>query len=286
MKLEQPIAFVFSGGSSLGALHVGMLKAVQEYGIQPDLLIGSSAGALNAAWIGIDYSANQIKVLEDFWKSLHTADIFQDISLRSFLTFMRGSHSSVSSLKGIKKIIDENYPPSFASLKIPTHIIVSDLAAGTPIVLKDGDLRTSLLASTAIPGIFPSVSLANRELVDGSLTAHLPLQIALNLGAKTIVIFDSSFPCKLKQAPSHYIPKLLYMMTIMIQQQARCSVNLCKEMGASMIYPPVPCPISVMPHDFSQAELLIEKTYHLTKVFLEQNHDFHGGYIGGPHTHH
>lgn len=286
MKLEHPIAFVFSGGSSLGALHVGMLKATQEYGIQPDFLVGASAGALNAAWIGVDYSAKQIKVLEDFWESLHTRDIFQDISLRSFLTFMRGSRESVSSLRGIEKIISQNYPPSFTDLKIPTHVIVSDLGSGSPLDLNEGDLRTSLLASTAIPGIFPAVQVADKELADGSLTAHLPLQVALDLGAKTIVIFDSSYPCKLTKIPSHYIPKLLYMLTIMIQQQSRCTLSLCKEKGASLIYLPVPCPITVMPHDFSQSKSLIERTYSLTKDFLKKHDDFQGGSIGGPHIHH
>lgn len=286
MKLEHPIAFVFSGGSSLGALHVGMLKATQEFGIQPDFLVGSSVGALNAAWMGADYSAAQIKILEDFWESLHTRDIFQDISLRSFLTFMRGSSGSVSSLKGLEKIIFQRFPPSFSNLRIPTHVMVSDLTSGSPVDFEEGDLRLSLLASTAIPGIFPSVKMGERELADGSLTAHLPLQRALALGAKTILIFDSSYPCKLQKIPSHYIPKLLYMLTIMIQQQARCTVSLSKEKGASLIYLPVPCPISVMPHDFSQSKFLIEKTYGLTKEFLKKHENFAGGYIGGPHIHH
>ena len=66
MKLERPIAFVFSGGASLGALQVGMLKAVEESGITPDILVGCSAGALNAAWMGVDYSSTQIQILENY----------------------------------------------------------------------------------------------------------------------------------------------------------------------------------------------------------------------------
>jgi NTE family protein len=114
------------------------------------------------------------------------------------------------------------------------------------------------VASTAIPGIFPPVLVEGQLLVDGALVDRVPISTALKLGAKTIVIFDSSFPCEVTKVPAGYLPRLIHMLTILMQQQPLKTLSDCSEKDVAILYLPSPCPQVVLPHDFSQAAKLID----------------------------
>ncbi len=282
--LKHPIAFVFSGGASLGALQVGMIKAVFEEGLRPDFMVGTSAGAINAAWLAEDFSNERISELENIWKMLRTHDVFPGVLWHSLTGVFTDLNFLASSSK-ILNLIEKNLQKDYRRLKIPAHFIATDLLTGAPVTLSMGDLHQNVLASAAIPGIFPSVTIDGRVLVDGALSSHIPIQAALELGAKTIVIFDSSYPCQIKQVPTKYLPRLMYTLTILLQHQARSAITTCRESRVSVIYLPSPCPISVLPHDFSQAAKLIDDAYSAVKPFLKDNAKFKSGVIGQPHRH-
>lgn len=189
----RPIAFVFSGGSSLGALQAGMLRAVKESGIEPDFLVGTSAGALNAAFVAKGFTAGRVEELGGIWAAMRTRDVFPGIGVWSSLRCLAGS-GTLASPSGLKKIIDQHVPATHAELQIPTAVIASDLATGSAVAFREGDLRQQILASAAIPGVFPPVTLQGRTFIDGGVSAHVPLLPARDLGAKTMVVFDTGFP--------------------------------------------------------------------------------------------
>jgi len=192
-RYPRPIAFVFSGGCSLGALQVGMLRAVHEAGIQPDLLVGTSAGALNAAFIGNGFTAARVAELADVWGALRTIDVFPGFGLWSSVRALVGS-GTLASPSGLERIINRHAAATHAELRIPTAVIASDLATGSAVAFKDGDLRRHVLASVAIPGVFPPVTVDGRTFIDGGVSSHVPLLPARHLGAKTMVVFDTGFP--------------------------------------------------------------------------------------------
>jgi len=193
LVLPGPVALVLSGGSSLGALHVGMLRAVLEAGIQPDLLVGTSVGAINAAFIGRGFTAQRVSELAELWRSMKTRDVFPGLGAWSTLRALLGS-GTLASPSGVKRIIERYIAPSHADLSIPTAVVASDLASGEAVALKEGDLRRNLLASTAIPGVFPPVTIDGKTLVDGGVAAHAPLMPAKELGAASMVVLDTGYP--------------------------------------------------------------------------------------------
>ncbi len=188
-----PIAFVFSGGSSLGALQAGMLRAVHESGLQPDFLVGTSAGALNAAFVGTGFTAARVEELAAVWRSIKTRDVFPGLGLWSSARAILGS-GTLASPAGLKRIVDRHVPATHAELAIPTVVIASDLATGSALAFREGDLRQHVMASAAIPAVFPPVTVEGRTFIDGGVSSHVPLLPARDLGAKTMVVFDTGFP--------------------------------------------------------------------------------------------
>ena len=188
-----PVAFVFSGGSSLGALHAGMLRAVLDEGLEPDFLVGTSAGALNAAFLAKSFTSGRVAELASIWSDLSTRDVFSGLGIWSSLRAAAGS-GTLASPAGLKRIIDRHLPETHAELAMPTAVIASDLATGSAVAFRDGDLRGHVLASAAIPGVFPPVTVEGRTFIDGGVSAHVPLLPARDLGARTMVVFDTGFP--------------------------------------------------------------------------------------------
>jgi len=191
--LPRPIAFVLSGGSSLGALQVGMLQAVQEAGVEPDLLVGTSVGALNAAFVGGGFTRTRLARLAEVWRSVKTGDVFAGLGWWSVARALLGS-GTLASPTGLRSILDRSLPASYAEIRVRTAVVATDLCSGRGVVLEDGDLLRNVLASAAIPGVFPPVTRGEQTLVDGGVVAHVPLLAAKELGARTMVVFDAGFP--------------------------------------------------------------------------------------------
>jgi NTE family protein len=171
-----------------------MLRAVQEAGIEPDFLVGTSAGALNAAFLGgRGFSAESVRDLAGIWAGLRTNDVFPGLGWWSSLRALAGS-GVLASPSGLEGIIARHVPATHAELAIPTAVIASDLATGSAVAFRQGDLRRHVLASSAIPGVFPPVSVDGRTFIDGGVSSHVPLLPARDLGAQTMVVLDTGFP--------------------------------------------------------------------------------------------
>ncbi|MCU1656730.1 MAG: Patatin [Pseudonocardiales bacterium] len=184
-------AFVLSGGAAHAAVQVGMLQALTDAGIEPDLLVGASAGALNAVAFAADPTQHGVDRLATAWRDVRRRDIFP-LGLSGLLLGAVGRRDHLVSNRGLRKLIYR-----FAGIgrledaQLPVHVLATDLRTGEPVVLSRGDVAPALLASTAIPGLFPPIESSGRTLIDGGVAADTPVAQAEALGATTIYVLPS-----------------------------------------------------------------------------------------------
>jgi NTE family protein len=183
--------FVLSGGANRGVLQVGMLRAVLERGIVPDVVIGCSAGAMNGAWVCAHPHAGAIDELAAIWASLRSDVIFPGGTLaRTWNVIRRGNHLVPNT--GMASLVARTAAPTFADLTVPLRVVATDFGTGEEVVFASGPLPPALLASASLPGLFPPVEHAGRVLVDGAVVDTVPLSHALAGPPATIWIFDVS----------------------------------------------------------------------------------------------
>ncbi|HEY1116989.1 MAG TPA: patatin-like phospholipase family protein, partial [Acidimicrobiales bacterium] len=213
-------AFVLSGGGSLGAVQVGMLQALAAGGIEPDLLVGASAGALNAAFIGgHGFDGASVDQLAAVWASLRRQDVFPFSPPRQLLA-LAGARPSLCSPAGLGRLVDEHLGyDRLEDARVPVHIVTTDVLSGTEVVLSRGDPRQAVLASAAIPGVFPTVAVDGRALFDGGVANNTPISRAVELGADRVVVLPAGVACALAAPPRGAISTAVHALTLLIQQR-------------------------------------------------------------------
>ena len=187
-------AFVLSGGGNQGVAQVGMLRALLERGIQPDVIIGTSAGALNGATIATSPTLEKVDKLEEVWISLDGETVFPAGPFRRAWNILRRDDHLIPNY-GLRDVIERAEPAAtFAALQVPLRVVTTDLITGDEIVIVSGALPPALLASSALPGIFPPVSLNGHTLVDGAVVNLVPISHALAGPIDRIFVLDVSDP--------------------------------------------------------------------------------------------
>jgi NTE family protein len=185
-------AVVFSGGGSLGAAQVGALQALVEAGVTPDVVIGCSVGALNAAYVAVDPSPQRVADLADLWRRITRSRIFPDGRFR-VARRLAARQNHLFTRHGLRSVIAEGIPlDDLSEAAIPCHVVTTDLLAGEPVWWTHGRPEEVLLASACLPGLFAPVPLAGSLHVDGGVTCPVPAQHALDLGATRVWVLDVS----------------------------------------------------------------------------------------------
>jgi NTE family protein len=259
-------AFVFTGGGSLGAIQVGMLRVLLAAGLRPDFVVGASVGALNASYFAGAPDLDCVTRLEAIWRGLKRADIFP-FSLASAIGLIRHPDYLVDP-GGLRRVIEANLP--FARLedaKIPLSIMATNLQ-GQVVRLASGPALEAILASTAIPAIFPSVQIDGEPLMDGSFAANTPMRLAAELGAERIIVLPTGYACALKEPPRRAVAKALHAITLMIAWQLRHELeNVPADIDVHLV--PTLCPLAVSPFDFSASRSLIERAVQSTTAWID-----------------
>jgi NTE family protein len=185
-------AFVLSGGGNQGVSQVGMLRALLERGIVPDVVIGTSAGALNGAAVAYAPNLTGVAQLAAVWEQLRAEHVFPGGRIhRAWNIMRRGTH--LFGNEGLAALIHHSTPArSFSDLEIPLRVIATDLDTGEEVVLARGPLKPALLASSALPGVFPIVMHAGRRLVDGGVVNNVPLWHALSGPVDRVFVLNVS----------------------------------------------------------------------------------------------
>lgn len=259
-------AFVLSGGGSLGALQVGMFQALAENNIRPELLVGTSVGAVNAAWIAGRADHEGAKQLGDIWLGLRRGDVFPLsawVSARGLL----GRSNHVISSANLRSLLEKHIPfERLEDAPVPLHILTTELKTGRAVVLSSGAVLPALLASTAIPGVFPPVTIGRRTLVDGGIASHSPVATAIGLGATRIYVLPVGYPW-LHQEPSNALGMALHALARIIQQKLDAEMEANQGLAEIHVLP-VLDPPSVSPADFSRTKELIEQGYTSAMLYL------------------
>ena len=264
---EGRTAFVFAGGGSLGAIQVGMLRTLLSSGVRPDFVVGASVGALNASYFAGAPNAQGVATLERIWSGLRRSDIFP-LTLASVFGLLRHPGNVVDPA-GLRRVVEMNLP--YARLEdalIPLNIMATN-QQGLSVRLSSGPAIEAILASTAIPGVFPPVHIDGEALMDGAIAANTPVRLAAELGASRIIILPTGYACALKEPPRTVIGKALHAITLMIAWQLMYELERLPE-DIEVHLMPTLCPLAVSPFDFSASRELIERAAQSSKRWIEE----------------
>lgn len=260
-----PTAFVFAGGGSLGAVQVGMLRALVEAGVRPDFVVGSSAGAINAAYFAGAPDLDGVERLAQVWAGLKRADVFP-LSLMHALRLLRRPDYIVEP-DGLRRLIETHLQfENFEDARLPLHIMATD-QQGMSVRLSSGSVMDAILASAAIPGVFPTVPIGGRHLMDGAIAANTPLRLAVELGATRIVVLPTGYSCALEGPPRGVIGRTLHAITLLIAWQLMQELEALPD-AIQVHMAPALCPLDVSPYDFSVAPQLIERATQTTRHWI------------------
>jgi NTE family protein len=181
-------AFVLGGGGTRGAVQVGMLAELVDRGIQADRVYGASVGAVNAGAYAGDPTTDGMKKLEDVWANLRPDDVFPKARVHGPWMFFQ-QRQSVYANSGLRKVLESGLSiERIEDAVIPLEVVTTSLADGSERWLSSGPIVEAALASAAIPGIFPPVSIGGEVFIDGGVVNNVPISRALAAGATKIYV--------------------------------------------------------------------------------------------------
>ena len=271
-QLPKPVAFVLAGGASYGAVQVGQIRALAKTDIVPDLVVGTSVGALNGVVLAErpDAPADRLAAL---WSTVSRGDIFGK-NLPIALRVVSRQAAAVDNHDLSEFVSSAIAARDFSDLAIPFTAVTTDFDLGQMVPLTSGELVPAVLASAAIPGVFPVIERDGRRLVDGGVVANVPISVAAAQGAKSIVVLDCGFTVLAKRrsddAPASLMSNLFRMLAIMAAQQVRRDLDAVRD--RTVLYLPGPWPIRTRPDDFRRSAQLAQESYQLSLDWLSQLH--------------
>lgn len=262
-------AFIFAGGGSYGAAQVGMLRTLCAHGIRPDLVTGSSVGAINGVFFAGMPDAEGIERLESLWRGLKRQDVFP-IALASLFGALRNSDHLFEPGR-LRRLLTAHLPQSrLEETVIPAHVMATDLLTGSPVRLSAGSAVAAVLASCAIPAIYPAVHIDGRMLIDGGVACSTPIDAAIELGATRLVVLPTSFACPHDTPPTGVLAMAFHAMGLSVMRQLDRDIRLHASQAAIAVVPPI-CPIEARPYDFSSVARMIDLAAQSTERWLESD---------------
>jgi NTE family protein len=256
-----------------------MLQVLVEHGFSADFVVGSSVGAINAAYFAADPTIEGVTRLVRLWCQLRRADIFPVGVLKSVVRLLSG-HGHIVDSSALEQLLMRHLPiRNLEDSKLPCHIIATDLMEGIELRLNRGPAVPALLASAAIPGVFPPVPLGDRFGVDGGVANHTPISAAIDLGAQRLIVLPTGYSCALRAPPRRALAAALHGLNMLIACQTVNAVRRYRDVVEIQVVPPL-CPLNVSPYDFRAASELIARAQEATREWLK-----HGAHLvdGVPH---
>ncbi len=184
------VAFVLGGGGLLGAHEVGMLQALADRGVRPDVIVGTSIGAVNGAFYAADPSPAGVERLRDLWTELAPAELSALTALRGLTTLAR-SRTHLQSYTAMRDRLAEILPVErVEELSIPFQCVAACIERAAEHWFSSGSLPDVLLASCSVPGILPPVRIGEEHFIDGGIVNSIPVSRAVSLGARRIYVLQ------------------------------------------------------------------------------------------------
>ncbi|HZT67911.1 MAG TPA: patatin-like phospholipase family protein [Acidimicrobiales bacterium] len=262
-------AFVLGGGGNLGAVQVGMLRAVIDRGYVPDVVVGCSVGALNSAIVAADPSPAGIRQLADIWLSIRNEDLLPTGRLSAVRLLTRRSMSMVPN-DGLRQLIAGSLPfPRFEDWPIRLEVVATSLTSGGEKWFGRGPVEPAVLASSALPGVLPPVEIDGEMFIDGGVVNNVPISRALELGAERVVVFHVGNFQRPRPAPRRPLDVLLQSFSI--ARNHRFGADLARvPPDVEMIVLPGIDPSPLRYNDFGRSSQLIERGHAATAAYLDR----------------
>lgn len=279
-------ALVLAGGGSLGAVQVGMLRALVEAGVAFDLVIGASVGAINGAYFAAKPNARGVAELADFWRGLRKADVFPFSLIDTVAAILRRRGFLLQS-SALEHLVRRALPVTLIEdTELPLYIVTTNLLTGAEELLSSGSAEQALLASAAIPLVFPCVQIGDKWLVDGGVASNTPIASAVVLGATRVVVVPTGFGCACPCPPTGLVALALHTLNLMSMGQLVRDIELYSPRADIHVVAPL-CPLGISVFDFSQTDQLMQRAYQWTQSWIEKGGLTRTGVPGSlrAHTH-
>jgi NTE family protein len=262
-------AFVLSGGASLGALQVGMLRALYERGVTADVLVGTSVGALNAAFIASrPQTPETTGELARVWRRIQRADAFP-LSLRTVVGGLSGQRDHLVPAHGLRRIVERHVElDDLADAAVPLSLIAFDVTAGAEVALGDGPAVDAILAACSIPGIFPPMAIGEKLLVDGGVVNNTPISHAVELGAERVYVLPTQqAPYAQAAPPRTALDASIYALGLLVGSRLEADIVRFGQ-AVELIVLPAPNARHVQPTDFDHSSRLAADAYAASREVL------------------
>lgn len=263
-------AFVLSGGGNLGAIQVGMLKALAEHEIVPDVVLGCSVGALNGAGYAAEPSEVGVRRLEQHWERSTSHTLMPSSRIPSAVQLLRKGFS-LHSPDGLRSSLEALLGPSasFEDLQLPFQCVAAEVEAAVERWFDEGDLIQAILASAALPAVYPPVVIDGVRYVDGGVIDNVPIARAVELGCRTIYVLHVGPHGR----PDAEIRRPLdgALLAYWIARNSRFARDLASlpPRVEAIVLPPGQRP-DIKYDDFSQTGELVAQGYENSSRFLEE----------------
>ena len=244
-----------------------MLQALTAKGIRPDLIVGTSVGAVNGAWLaGGDTDADLVQ-LADIWRGLDRNDVFP-VNPLTGLVGLAGWGDHLVPDHGLRRLLRRHLRfDRLEDAPIRLYVVATDVLTGVDVQLSRGNAIDAIMASAAIPGIFPPVRIDGRLLMDGGVVENTPIGHAVRLGATTVWVLPSGGACSIAKVPDNALGMALHAIMLAISQRIAFDIERFQNRVDLKVVPPL-CPLSVSPSDFSRGAELIDRAREQTERWL------------------
>lgn len=262
------LAIVMSGAANFGALQAGAMEIVLQSGVKPQMLVGSSAGALNAIYLAAKPSVERVQQLHDIWRAAGPDEVGVPkpfIALRRIVQHKDGLIDSTR----LASFLDERLPAetkTFAELErlkgVKTYVTAVEIGSGAMKVFGDDPndrLLDGVMASSAVPPYFPPWKVGERRYLDGGVYAKLPLCVAIERGATQIIALDVTYPMG-TAANAHGVMGVSgYSLSLMIRAQTAYELAWARITGVPIRVIGLEAPDEVPFWDYTKADTLIDR---------------------------
>ena len=243
-----------------------MLRALFEHECRPDFLIGTSVGSVNAAWVAGRPDRDGMDSLAEVWLGLRRQHVFPLSPMTSARGLLGRSNHFIAN-DSLRSLLEHHIPyERLEEASIPIHVVATELKSGRATILSSGPAVPALLASCAIPGVFPPVSIGRREYVDGGVASHTPVTVAIEMGATSIYVLPVGYPW-LNKEPTNALGMALHALARIIEQRLDADVAINQGLADIHVLPSLDI-ADVSPADFSHTRELIDWGYKTARRYM------------------
>ena len=257
-EVMRPVtAMVLAGGGTRGAAQVGMLQVLAEYGVVPDMVFGASVGAVNGAAFAGKPTVAGVEHLTEIWRALDGDDVYPQGWVHGPWQYLR-QRPSIHPNSGLRRIIEDGIEFEYLEdALLPFEVVATSLVDGRERWFSTGPAVDAIMASAAIPAIFPAVEIGGDTLIDGGVVNNVPISRAIDAGATRILV--------LLCGPATYVPLLprrpveAMLSALYISVHARFPREMARlPEGVEVVVLSADAPVTKEYTDFSDTELLIQ----------------------------